>query len=88
MPLDLESSILGESQTTGIKTVLQAIADRAREVQNQPAAEPSTSLPRVIRFPYSRHSSYAELCNLVQAFMPQDVWPCTVDPEEWAREGM
>jgi hypothetical protein len=36
-----------------------------------------------IRFPYSRHSSYSELCDLVQAFEPQDVFPCTVDEANW-----
>ncbi|KAL4798099.1 hypothetical protein BDV19DRAFT_35842 [Aspergillus venezuelensis] len=40
-------------------------------------------LPRTIRFPYSRHSSYTELCKLVAAFRPRDIFPCTVDPKEW-----
>jgi hypothetical protein len=34
-------------------------------------------------FPYSRHSSYAELCELVSAFKPKDVFPCTVDRATW-----
>ncbi|KAK3384414.1 hypothetical protein B0T24DRAFT_83307 [Lasiosphaeria ovina] len=41
------------------------------------------TLPSVITFPYSRHSSYQELCHLVGAFRPRDVWPCTVSPAEW-----
>ncbi|KNG82339.1 DNA repair protein [Aspergillus nomiae NRRL 13137] len=41
------------------------------------------SLPTVIHFPYSRHSSYAELCELVSAFKPKDIYPCTVDPLTW-----
>jgi DNA cross-link repair 1C protein len=36
------------------------------------------------RFPYSRHSSYAELCELVAAFKPRDIFPCTVDPNTWS----
>ncbi|KAL7973372.1 beta-lactamase-like protein [Trichoderma sp. SZMC 28014] len=40
-------------------------------------------LPNMIRFPYSRHSSYPELCNLVDAFKPKDVWPCTFHLESW-----
>ncbi|KAL4942428.1 hypothetical protein BDV06DRAFT_192197 [Aspergillus oleicola] len=40
-------------------------------------------LSRTIRFPYSRHSSYAELCELVAAFKPRDIHPCTIDPLEW-----
>lgn len=34
-------------------------------------------------FPYSRHSSYAELCGLVAAFHPKEVFPCTVDAGTW-----
>ncbi|KAL6234112.1 hypothetical protein BDW75DRAFT_173639 [Aspergillus navahoensis] len=40
-------------------------------------------LPRTIRFPFSRHSSYAELCELVNAFKPRDIHPCTVDSLDW-----
>jgi len=40
-------------------------------------------------FPYSRHSSYTELCHLVEAFKPKDIWPCTVDKYNWsARQSM
>ncbi|KAI9794035.1 MAG: hypothetical protein M1816_006660 [Peltula sp. TS41687] len=38
-------------------------------------------LPRTLTFPYSRHSSYQELCHLVEAFRPKDVYPCVVDQE-------
>ncbi|KAH0078757.1 hypothetical protein KCU96_g13233, partial [Aureobasidium melanogenum] len=34
---------------------------------------------RQITFPFSRHSSYLELRELVQAFSPKDIYPCTVD---------
>ncbi|KAK2736626.1 hypothetical protein FQN55_001572 [Onygenales sp. PD_40] len=40
-------------------------------------------LSNAIHFPYSRHSSYAELCLLLQAFRPKDVFPCTVDATTW-----
>jgi hypothetical protein len=40
-------------------------------------------LNRTIRFPYSRHSSYSELCGLVKAFGPNDIFPCTVDETHW-----
>ncbi|PWY82874.1 hypothetical protein BO70DRAFT_379437 [Aspergillus heteromorphus CBS 117.55] len=40
-------------------------------------------LPKIINFPYSRHSSYAELCDLIAAFKPKDIHPCTVDPVTW-----
>lgn len=41
------------------------------------------ALPRHITFPYSRHSSYAELCHLVHIFRPRDVYPCTVNEDTW-----
>ncbi|KAI5246008.1 hypothetical protein E4T42_06517 [Aureobasidium subglaciale] len=34
---------------------------------------------RQITFPFSRHSSYLELRELVQAFKPRDIHPCTID---------
>ncbi|KAF2430179.1 hypothetical protein EJ08DRAFT_679454 [Tothia fuscella] len=40
-------------------------------------------LPKEITFPYSRHSSYSELCDLVAAFRPKDIYPCTVDENTW-----
>ena len=45
--------------------------------------EQLTGLPKTITFPYSRHSSYSELCGLVEAFQPKDVHPCTVDEVNW-----
>ncbi len=46
-------------------------------------ATPDDPYPKTITFPYSRHSSYAELRDLVQAFKPLDVYPCTVDRLTW-----
>ncbi|GAB1216408.1 hypothetical protein ATERTT37_005622 [Aspergillus terreus] len=36
-----------------------------------------------LHFPYSRHSSYSELCALIAIFKPKDIIPCTVDPLTW-----
>jgi DNA cross-link repair 1C protein len=41
-------------------------------------------LPKVITFPYSRHSSYSELCNLVSVFNPKDIYPCTSSEDNWS----
>ncbi|KAF2128190.1 hypothetical protein P153DRAFT_319566 [Dothidotthia symphoricarpi CBS 119687] len=41
---------------------------------------------KTIRFSYSRHSSYHELCQVVDAFSPKDVFPCTVDEKNWTPE--
>ncbi|KAF2100991.1 hypothetical protein NA57DRAFT_74586 [Rhizodiscina lignyota] len=43
----------------------------------------TNALPRTITFPYSRHSSYSELRELVAAFKPRDIYPCTVDEMSW-----
>ncbi|KAJ5278817.1 hypothetical protein N7478_004189 [Penicillium angulare] len=43
-----------------------------------------SDLPNTINFPYSRHSSYSELCHLIAALKPKDVHPCTVDPSSWS----
>ncbi|KAL2007826.1 hypothetical protein VTN00DRAFT_7808 [Thermoascus crustaceus] len=43
-------------------------------------------LPNVINFPYSRHSSYAELCEFVSAFKPKEIFPCTIDSGSWSEE--
>jgi DNA cross-link repair 1C protein len=40
----------------------------------------------VIEFPFSRHSSYNELCDLVAAFKPLGIYPCTVEEETWTEE--
>ncbi|KAL7920265.1 beta-lactamase-like protein [Trichoderma austrokoningii] len=45
-------------------------------------------LPNIIRFPYSRHSSYPELCNLIDALKPKDVWPCTFHLDSWRKKGI
>ncbi|KAJ5746615.1 DNA repair metallo-beta-lactamase [Penicillium odoratum] len=44
------------------------------------------NLPNTIRFPYSRHSSYSELCTLIAAFRPKDIHPCTVDTSSWSED--
>ena len=39
-----------------------------------------------IHFPYSRHSSYNELCELVAIFRPCEIYPCTVEEQTWTEE--
>lgn len=52
-------------------------SEAPEEVPKQPE-----NLPKHIMFPYSRHSSYGELCSLIEAFKPEDIFPCTVVPEK------
>jgi DNA cross-link repair 1C protein len=47
----------------------------------------SADLPQTITFPYSRHSSYQEQCDLLNKLRPRDVWPCTFDPGRWFCRG-
>jgi hypothetical protein len=59
-------------------TLLSAHASKDKEAE-QPRGQ-------TIRFPYSRHSSYLELCGLVETLKPKDVFPCTVDDNTWTPE--
>ncbi|KAH7129977.1 artemis protein [Dactylonectria estremocensis] len=83
------SSIEGEQsvQKAVAQIIKMAMATSKQQISedNQPE---QVDLPKIIRFPYSRHSSYSELCQLVDAFQPKDVWPCTVNPVEWLKEGL
>lgn len=90
--LDLDISSFGESQTTKLSTAIQAIAKKTElsRRESRSAADiglKTAALPKTVTFPYSRHSSYPELCHLVEAFRPKDVWPCTVSPTEWLKNG-
>ncbi|KAI9730381.1 MAG: hypothetical protein M1834_005891 [Cirrosporium novae-zelandiae] len=44
---------------------------------------PQATLPDRITLPYSRHSSYDELCHFLSVFRPCDIFPCSVNPENW-----
>lgn len=43
-------------------------------------------LTRFKYFPYSRHSSYEELCHLVRVLKPSDIYPCSIDEKNWIQE--
>ncbi|KAK2627447.1 hypothetical protein QTJ16_003413 [Diplocarpon rosae] len=60
------------------EAILQSVTNK-QQVEHQN----SDALPRTVTFPYSRHSSYEELCSLLSIFKPRDVWPCTENPLEW-----
>jgi DNA cross-link repair 1C protein len=53
------------------------------EDNRQDMSGANSKLPKLITFPYSRHSSCSELQHLVGIFKPKDVFPCTVDEENW-----
>lgn len=69
----------------GLHTVYRSLVAAAKQDRGHRS---STTLTNRIRFPYSRHSSYGEVCHLVSALRPMDIWPCTVDTMRWIRQGM
>ncbi|KAF2737157.1 hypothetical protein EJ04DRAFT_488540 [Polyplosphaeria fusca] len=81
--IDLGTDMLKESQGSEDELSLQNVVSALSANATKSAADDSN---KAIRFPYSRHSSYSELCRLVDAFRPHDVFPCTVDDERWTPE--
>lgn len=73
-----------EENPTDLPSALRYIA---KATANGRGNEPSDPPPHRIRFPYSRHSSYGELCQFLQVLKPRDIWPCTVQPVRWVKEG-
>jgi DNA cross-link repair 1C protein len=84
MGLDRQEDDLSLSELK--KHILQSLTQK-RSASVTESKEQEQGLPRMITFPYSRHSSYAELCDLVRVFRPKDVYACTVNPSTW-HEGL
>jgi len=86
MVLDFKGGVL--SFTDLASYLLERVAQKRNASKSEKASEVSEGaenapLSKVITFPYSRHSSYRELCELVRIFKPKDVYPCTVDEDHW-----
>lgn len=83
MGLDQEQDDLDLSQLG--KILARAVTEKRSKIttEDQNHFSIGESLPNVITFPYARHSSYSELCYIVKAFNPKDIYPCTVDEENW-----
>ncbi|SMQ45167.1 unnamed protein product [Zymoseptoria tritici ST99CH_3D7] len=67
--------------------VVMALVRRAEKPKVDPSIAEAAlikggELPKQILFPFSRHASYGELCLLIEAFKPKDIYPCTVVPQE------
>ncbi|KAL6825468.1 beta-lactamase-like protein [Trichoderma sp. SZMC 28015] len=90
LQLNMSSSTEGAHSTDLQRVILSIINSQLVAIPTRTKVEQrsETHLPNVIRFPYSRHSSYAELCNLVSAFKPRDIWPCTFHLEAWQKNAM
>lgn len=78
--MDIED--FGDDLSADMGSVIQSLAERLRNKSGNlkpPANTRPDGLPKVILFPFARHSPYRELCHLAEAFKPKDIWPCTVD---------
>ena len=89
IPLDLK---IADSGQISLGDVIESMAKKSKLGGGTSSSEPreaglNTLAPRIITFPYSRHSSYAELCHFLSIFKPRDVWPCTVSPIDWHENG-
>ncbi|OJD17690.1 hypothetical protein AJ78_02215 [Emergomyces pasteurianus Ep9510] len=91
--LSLDAYGIKEDEEISVQQLVGILSRRAKLSDQSELLDPKITLnvetqychnlPRTIHFPYSRHSSYAELCNLVKAFKPQDIMPCTVNAATW-----
>ncbi|KAG4429322.1 hypothetical protein IFR05_015195 [Cadophora sp. M221] len=84
--LDEENGNVSLTQFAAV--VVRAVTERHDDLITSPDGGKSQALPRIITFPYSRHSSHEELCDLLKIFKPKDVWPCTEDPYHWHEMGL
>lgn len=79
IPLDLVPKILASLAKRKQTSAEDTLIEKSLETHGSPS-----KLPKTITFPYSRHSSYGELCEFVTIFRPRDVYPCTAPPpSEW-----
>ncbi|KAH6643090.1 beta-lactamase-like protein [Boeremia exigua] len=78
--LQLQRETQASEDDLSLQNFVAALASRASKTHDD---SKGTHRTKTIRFPYSRHSSYSELCELVAAFNPRDVFPCTVDESTW-----
>ncbi|KAL2060019.1 hypothetical protein VTL71DRAFT_9841 [Oculimacula yallundae] len=84
----LDEGIGDVSLSQVAKAIIDAVTERRDGSPSSRVKETLQTLPRIITFPYSRHSSYEELCDLLKIFKPKDVWPCTEDPYHWHEVGL
>src|SRR4051812_34486911 len=88
IPLDLDLSADGKQDAPSLGDAIQLLANRpARDMREAAPKQITGALPNTILFPYSRHSSFPELCHLVSVIKPKDIWPCTATQLEWHENG-
>lgn len=94
---DLKMSLAGTDLDNEEEVTLQEFAKRLVGLENfisitgnerisdKPCSH-GGPLKDTVQFPFSRHSSYDELCGLVAALKPGDIYPCTVQEETWTED--
>lgn len=86
--LNFDVSSFNEENETKLARAVESVAKKAQLGRGKEKRDDeSSTLPNRISFPYSRHASYPELCLLVGAFKPKDVWPCTSHDMDWIQNG-
>ncbi|KAI2768239.1 Metallo-hydrolase/oxidoreductase [Daldinia loculata] len=89
--VDLDIGRFSFKEEYSFTEIVNSLARRVEEIQNPVNKIRGEDQPDVltnqIAFPYARHSSLPELRHFVKTFKPTDIWPCTVDPKSWAKEG-
>ncbi|UKZ82982.1 hypothetical protein TrVFT333_010783 [Trichoderma virens FT-333] len=91
LQLNMSLSSAEDAYSTDLqRAILSIINTRSKATPARTKIEEcnEANLPNIIRFPHSRHSSYAELCDLVSTFKPRDIWPCTFHLETWEKKAM
>ncbi|KAF2717878.1 hypothetical protein K431DRAFT_195009, partial [Polychaeton citri CBS 116435] len=82
--LPLDRLVLALTDLVSKSKYAQTDGGRDAQLAAQGAQANYNQLPKRVTFPYSRHSSYQELCHLIAAFQPTDIHPCTVDAVGWS----
>lgn len=85
LSLKMDIKDFGEDLSTDVGSVIKSLTERLSNKPETPQPTHSDrpdGLPKVILFPFARHSPYRELRHLVELFKPKDIWPCTTD-EQW-----
>lgn len=91
MSLDIDISSFGGKNEAAILDAFRSVGQKRQPPSSSflsTGTDSEPPLPKTITFPYSRHSSLPELCDLVRIFRPKDVWPCTVNPTDWVRDNI
>lgn len=85
----LENVLTGAEPALPLKELKEALMDFSKQADELPVSKETgrgSGTGTTIHFPYSRHSSYNELRDLVGKFRPRDICPCTVEESSWCED--